>query len=847
MDGSRPVSLALVMALVSVLNSSSSAVARTTKRDTSKQQARSADDVAGADTALRPEVVSGPWTAALELESRGKVDEALKALDVAIPTEPPIPIEQRASMALAAGGIASRAGRSDVAVERFRLAGATRSSLSDYAHFFEATELLLQGNLGDARKAFDAALQDGDLPPRTELEARARLGQIASLEKNYPQARALLKPLMKRLRGTELEPEAVYHLYRAERTSAGGCKLARDLFTKFATLPETRDWGPDLRINKVDGIPTGCSASPKDVQARMRRLQWGGEPDRAVRELNATRASGEATEYGSDSMMANQLVNEGRVEEALQLLLAHYQSQRGRPGFQLLLAKAAARAGEYAAAIGAYDRAYKMKPRGADGRNALFQAAFMSYQAQDYDGALRRFEWFLREFSTASLARDSRWYLAWIRYLRGDFQAAYAGFEALEKMKPEPKRRRSRRSRRAAAPAANASPDAIGRDRLQYWKAMCLLRLGQSSEALPLLQTLARDPGYGFYGVLAHYRLTAMSAVPTQAKPLLSEQELKRLVEADADTAPDESVAAADEPADEPVDDSVDEAPEAGSKARVDVQAEAAARGQEATIVRRFGLARQLAALGFADHARRELAEIEARARSTQDRRALMQEYKSLGNYNRSSYLGETAFGMQRLRGGMQKERALWEITYPRAFAPAVAAAAKESDVPEELVWSIMRAESHYRPEAYSSVGAIGLMQMMPFTGKKVSELLGLSGATREFDPRSLMRPEFNIRLGARYLRRLSDAFQGSIPLVAAGYNAGPHRVQSWLASFGLLEMDEFIEHIPFVETRNYTKRVVRNFQIYELLYGNSKRSMTWLAQPVAAKRNSGHVSRESW
>jgi soluble lytic murein transglycosylase len=263
-----------------------------------------------------------------------------------------------------------------------------------------------------------------------------------------------------------------------------------------------------------------------------------------------------------------------------------------------------------------------------------------------------------------------------------------------------------------------------------------------------------------------------------------------------------------------------------------------------AAIVRRFDRARALALAGFPDQARAELAEIERRASSVADRRALMVEYRDLGNWYRASMLGEIAFGPERLRGGPQKERDLWEFAYPRAFNEAVASAAKQSAVAGHLVWSIMRAESHYRQDAYSPVGALGLMQLMPFTGKKVADLLG-TGA--QFQPRSLLDPEVNIRLGARYLQRLSETFSGSIPLIAAGYNAGPHRVQAWLKSFGLLEMDEFIEHIPFMETRNYCKKVVRNYQVYSLLYDSSGRSLKWLTKPVGVTFDAAIPTREAW
>ena len=154
-----------------------------------------------------------------------------------------------------------------------------------------------------------------------------------------------------------------------------------------------------------------------------------------------------------------------------------------------------------------------------------------------------------------------------------------------------------------------------------------------------------------------------------------------------------------------------------------------------------------------------------------------------------------------------------------------------------------MRAESHYRADAQSGVGALGLMQMMPFTGRQVANLLSMN----TFETKSLLDPGVNIRLGSRYLQRLLEKFSGSVPLVAAGYNAGPHRVHAWVRNFGSLNMDEFIEHIPFLETRNYVKKVVRNYQIYSLLYSGGGHSLRWLVQPVGVQLDDRVPTHEVW
>jgi len=120
-------------------------------------------------------------------------------------------------------------------------------------------------------------------------------------------------------------------------------------------------------------------------------------------------------------------------------------------------------------------------------------------------------------------------------------------------------------------------------------------------------------------------------------------------------------------------------------------------------------------------------------------------------------------------------------------------------------------------------------------------------GGENSFVSDSLFDPGVNIQLGTRYLKRLGKIFDHQVPLVAASYNAGPHRVESWVASFGGLDMDEFIEHIPFIETRNYTKKVVRHYMIYDQLYMGARQSLAWLTEPIKGHLDRKFTERESW
>jgi soluble lytic murein transglycosylase len=140
--------------------------------------------------------------------------------------------------------------------------------------------------------------------------------------------------------------------------------------------------------------------------------------------------------------------------------------------------------------------------------------------------------------------------------------------------------------------------------------------------------------------------------------------------------------------------------------------------------------------------------------------------------------------------------------------------AGSDAPVDAELVYAVMREESGYRPKVVSLVGARGLLQIMPETGQRLASDLGIP-----FEPDDLFDPEVNVRLGSYYLSELSRRFSGRDSAAIGSYNAGPEAVARWLDERGGLEDDEWVETIPYSQTRSYVKRVLRSQWAYRTLY----------------------------
>ncbi|NEO83062.1 MAG: transglycosylase SLT domain-containing protein [Spirulina sp. SIO3F2] len=153
-----------------------------------------------------------------------------------------------------------------------------------------------------------------------------------------------------------------------------------------------------------------------------------------------------------------------------------------------------------------------------------------------------------------------------------------------------------------------------------------------------------------------------------------------------------------------------------------------------------------------------------------------------------------------------------WYALFPFPYAEAVQSWSAERQVNPLLVIALMRQESRFQPDIRSSAGALGLMQVMPDTGEEVAEKVGL-------EEYSLINPEDNIALGTWYLNFTHREFDGNSMLAIASYNAGPGNVSSWLKRFSLADPDEFVEQIPFGETKGYVESVFGNYWNYLRLY----------------------------
>jgi soluble lytic murein transglycosylase len=164
------------------------------------------------------------------------------------------------------------------------------------------------------------------------------------------------------------------------------------------------------------------------------------------------------------------------------------------------------------------------------------------------------------------------------------------------------------------------------------------------------------------------------------------------------------------------------------------------------------------------------------------------------------------------------------EQRFPMPFKAAVLARTQSIGLEPAYVYGLIRQESRFVMDARSGVGASGLMQVMPATAKWTAKKIGMN----DFAPAKLADRDTNIAIGTAYLKLVLDSFDGSMPLAAAAYNAGPSRARTWRGASGapVLEAAIWAENIPFNETRDYVKKVLSNTTLYAAMISGQPQSL---------------------
>jgi soluble lytic murein transglycosylase len=395
--------------------------------------------------------------------------------------------------------------------------------------------------------------------------------------------------------------------------------------------------------------------------------------------------------------------------------------------------------------------------------DALLLGGNMYLLRRDYDRAIDFYRELQQRFPASKRASYAHWKAAWLTLRQGRKEEAKRDFEAQVAWYPDA----------AEVPAA------------LYWRARLAEDDNDLVKARSWYKKLAERFPHYYYADLARQRLRTLSATGDPPPDPI----LERIPA----VAVPSSLASAALPADD-------------------------VRLQKSMLLRNGGLTefairelRAAAEHGGASWANREIARI----------------YQEDGQYHRALQTLKRAVPTYYALEINALPRPYWEGLFPRPFWTDLKRFSATNRLDPFLVASLIRQESEFNPGAVSRADALGLMQLLPVTGRKVARDLRI----RRFSTSQLLSPATNIQLGTRYFQQLVAHFDGRLEYALAAYNAGPDRVQSWLADGHFRDPQEFVESIPFTETREYVQAILRNASMYRRIYADAAATSSTASQ----------------
>jgi soluble lytic murein transglycosylase len=393
---------------------------------------------------------------------------------------------------------------------------------------------------------------------------------------------------------------------------------------------------------------------------------------------------------------------------------------------------------------------------------ALFSLGNYNLVRRDLGESMAFYRKLVERFPNGARAKDSHWRVAWHTYRAGSMESALELF----------------------VDHLSRFPDSEHRAAALYWAGRAQLRLGRPEEARPVFEAVAQRFPAQYYGQLARAQLApARSPARVSYRPdsriekILAD--LKRAAPASPDLAP---------------------------------LLNASLNG--------WPRAKALSQIGLFELAGKELQYRPAYGSSRSIDFQAAQLFVKAKNFHRSTTVLRRVFPdyLDLPFGALPRE--VWQMFYPANYEDIIQQEAAKYAIDPYLIMALIRQESAFNPKAISSANARGLMQLLPSTARRLARGMKLARPSQA----RLHDPALNIRLGMRYFSDLLKQFNGETGKALASYNAGEHRVEAWMSEGSYADSAEFVDTIPFSETRNYVKIINRNYFFYRSLYGETRR-----------------------
>jgi len=651
-------------------------------------------------------------------------------------------------------------------------------------NFAKAYALYSSGSLTQAKELFQQALE-----PNFSLADYSLyyLGLISFKEGNLDAAKEFLSQLRRRypqsiwFHPTQLQ-QAKIDLAEKKYTQAS--ETLRSLRSENGLRPEIIDEAIFLQAQSQEAVADLSQAHGfySELRTLFPRSRWAAPARAGVRRLrekypdqfglNTTQATADE---------ADRLVQEGEYSEA-EVLYKKLLSNNPEPTFRRRiltnLTDLYLSIRKRNEAIPLLEQTARDYPKSPEAPKALYQIGQVLWNRHDNAQALDYFRQVMERYPTSPYIERSRYAAADIYESFGRKQEAIALYMSIIKTFPNSQVHDDAASRLAwlyyrdrewaqayatfQSLGANAKDNAFRTAGL-YWQGRSAEKLGDADTAIQIYRQIVDGSEESYYQALA-LRALARTGIAVE-EPKIS------------------ALPPVDE-ADPPM---------------------------SAEITYHLSRARELSAISLHRLAVAEISEVDRLSKKhSRLRPLLMHEY-----FNNQAYGRSLAIANQ--LPSSQSERNLYR--FPLAYWEMIQQKAQERELDPYLILALIRQESLFDPQARSPAAALGLMQLLPSTASRVAKQIGVSPPSNE----QLFQPEINLVLGTQYLKDLLQRYSNDWFKAIAAYNAGEAAVDRWEKEILTDDAEEFVERIPYLETRGYVKLVMRNHRIYKRLYDQQK------------------------
>jgi len=646
-------------------------------------------------------------------------------------------------------------------------------SLEEYGLFFMANGEAIRGQYPQAVQTYDRLLQKY---PESVLSAQA-VYQKADAWAQSGDCQTALTQFQEFVTRFPGDPNAGPALLRLADCALkiGDSEKAiwalQRVWFYYADSPEAPAAQKNLQQLGASGVSIPAPASEARYQ-RGRILFDAARYDEAAVEFKALLAAGEPGNRDDLSLKLGETLIQLKQYDDANRVLEDLARRSGRPDLLtsalFWMGRVAIRQGDEGRFLQIERKLAERFPTSPDRAKLLFMIGDYYEDRRQIEQALKMYHRIIDETPGDPSAEDAVWRIGWMAYKTGRYSDAI----------------------RTLGDYWQQHPASLSGGQFGYWIGRSSEQINQPAQAAEAYRGVCRDFLRSFYCQQAQVRLAGLqSALSDSGK---------------TDPSPDA-----------PIGD-----PEAGSKPvngnsiRLPVDEASPALTRD----RHYSTALELLALHLESEATRELSYLTDRyATDKPTVLKLAGLLYSAGDYHQSLRLLRLYFQDVMEKGGDEIPRSFWEQAYPNRFVQWVQQQSPAVGTDPYLVAAVAREESAFDSKAVSKVGALGLMQLMPYTGEWVAKRVGLD----DFRPELLLDEATNLHLGAWYLGHLIEQFNGNLVLAVASYNAGPDAVGRW-AEKGVGNLDEFIESIPFNETRYFTKKVMRSYHEYRRIAGEN-------------------------